>query len=131
MKKLIKILYAEDEPDIREIAKVSLEEIGGFIVYYCCTGAEVLEAVKQFQPDLLLLDVMMPDMDGPTALKKLREPPNCIDIPAIFMTAKIQSNEMCEYKDMGVLTVISKPFDPIKLPDMIKIAWEKHHERCE
>jgi len=121
------ILYAEDEGDIREIAQIALEDIGGFSVTYCTNGKAVLEAAKDLKPDLLLLDVMMPDMDGPTTLKELRKLPGYLTIPAIFMTAKIQTNEIEEYKASGAIDVIPKPFDPMTLAETIKKAWEKYH----
>lgn len=123
---MIKILYAEDEEDIRTIAKIALEDIGGFTVKYCKNGKEALEAIDEFQPDLLLLDVMMPEMDGPTTLEKLRDKPQFKNIPAIFMTAKIQPNEIIHYQGMGVVDVITKPFDPMKLADSIRITWDKY-----
>jgi len=122
---MIKILYAEDEEDIRAIAKIALEEIGGFTVKYCQNGNETLQAIDEFQPDLLLLDVMMPGMDGPATLKKLREKPKYKNIPAIFMTAKIQPNELMQYQEMNVLDVIAKPFDPMKLSEIIRSAWDR------
>src|SRR5580704_369256 len=94
---LNKILYAEDESDIREIAKIDLEDIGGFSVKYCANGNEVMETAKNFKPDLLLLDVMMPEMDGPMTLQEIRKLPGFDAIPAVFMTAKIQPNEIDHY----------------------------------
>ncbi|KTD46949.1 two-component response regulator [Legionella rubrilucens] len=124
-KTLNTILYAEDESDIREIAQIALEDLGGFEVIYCTNGFDVLKAAKETEPDLLLLDVMMPGMDGPTALSELRKMPGYVQIPAIFMTAKIQSEEIQHYMAMGALEVISKPFDPMTLADKIKSAWER------
>lgn len=121
------ILYAEDEDDIRDIAQIALEDLGGFSVTYCNNGRAVLEAAKKGVPDLLLLDVMMPEMDGPTTLRELRKMPNFLDIPAIFMTAKIQTNEIEEYKALGVVEVIPKPFDPVNLADIIKKAWNNRN----
>ena len=126
-KELKKILYAEDEDDIRAIAQIALEDIGGFKVKYCANGRKTLEEAKQFIPDLLLLDVMMPEMDGPTTLKELRKNPDFIEVPAIFMTAKIQTNEVEEYKAIGVIDVIAKPFDPMTLAASIKNAWLKYN----
>jgi two-component system OmpR family response regulator len=120
------ILYAEDESDIREIAKIALEDIGGFTVHYCANGKEVLEAAKSFKPDLLLLDVMMPEMDGPVTLQEIRKLPGFENIPVVFMTAKIQSNEIAQYKSLGALEVISKPFDPMMLATLLRDIWEKH-----
>lgn len=121
---LNKILYAEDEPDIRSIAQIALEDIGGFSVKYCSTGLEILAAARIFHPDLVLLDVMMPVMDGPTTLNELRKIPGLADIPAVFITAKIQSGEIAEYKSMGVLSVITKPFDPMTLADTLRTIWQ-------
>lgn len=125
-KQLKKVLYAEDESDIRAIAQIALEDIGGFTVKYCKNGCEVLESVKNFSPDLLLLDVMMPEIDGPTVLCELRKIPEFATTPIIFITAKIQSNEIAEYMTMGAIDVISKPFDPMLLAEKIKRAWDKY-----
>ncbi|MHB1946897.1 MAG: response regulator [Gammaproteobacteria bacterium] len=126
-KSLSKIAYAEDEDDIRAVVQIALEDIGGFAVKYFSTGRQLLEMDKEFKPDLLLLDVMMPEMDGPAALKELRKREEFANIPAIFMTAKIQPGELEEYKKMGVLGVISKPFDPMTLADDIKKIWNKYY----
>lgn len=122
------ILYAEDESDIQAIAQIALEDIGGFTVRYCMNGCEALEAAKTFKPDLLLLDVMMPELDGPSTLLKLREMEGFSKIPVIFMTAKIQANEVDEYLSMGAIEVIAKPFDPMTLAQSIQKAWTKYHE---
>ncbi|MCE0722439.1 MULTISPECIES: response regulator [Legionella] len=126
-KELKKILYAEDEADIRAIAQIALEDIGGFTVKYCSNGKKILEAAKEYIPDLLLLDVMMPEMDGPTTLRELRKNPDFIKIPVIFMTAKIQIKEIEEYKAIGAIDVIKKPFDPLTLATSIKNAWLKYN----
>lgn len=121
------IIHAEDEADIRAIAQIALEDIGSFTVQYCSNGYEVLEAVKEFEPDLFLLDVMMPKMDGPTALRELRKMPQFVHTPAIFMTAKIQASEIEEYKAIGAIDVINKPFDPMSLADDIQKRWDQCH----
>ncbi len=120
---LTKILYVEDEPDIQTIARLALETVGGFIVEVCSSGLEALERVGDFDPDLILLDVMMPDMDGPAALRALRELDAHAHIPVIFITAKVQSQEIEEYKAMGAMDVIAKPFDPMTLPQTVKDIW--------
>lgn len=130
-KPLRKILYAEDEPDIREIAKIALEDIGGFSVVFCTNGSDVLVQAKNMHPDLLLLDVMMPEMDGPTTLKELRKLPKFDSLPTIFMTAKIQPDEIAKYKAMGVLDVITKPFDPMTLAENLNKIWERYNELCQ
>ncbi len=119
-----KILYVEDEPDIQTIARIALENIGGFSVRICSSGPEALAAVTDFKPDCILLDVMMPGMDGPTVLKALRQIPGCEAIPVIFMTAKVQSSEVAQYKALGALDVIPKPFDPMTLAAKIRQMLE-------
>ena len=128
-RQLMNILYAEDEADIRAIAQIALEDIGLFSVRFCVNGREALEALNDYTPDLILLDVMMPEMDGPTALNELRKIDACIDIPAMFMTAKIQANEVEEYKALGAIEVIAKPFDPMTLAETIKNSWLKYYEQ--
>lgn len=117
---LNRILYVEDEPDIQMIAKVALETIGGFTVHTCSSGNEALGAASAFAPDCILLDVMMPGMDGPSTLKALRTLPACAGVPVIFMTAKVQPAEVTHYKSLGALDVIAKPFDPMTLADTIR-----------
>ena len=114
----IKILYVEDEPDIRMVAEFALEG-EDFELLPCASGLEALEKAMAFQPDLLLLDVMMPGMDGPTTLAQLREQPNTSQTPVIFMTAKVQPREVAEYRAMGAIGVITKPFDAMGLAEEI------------
>ncbi len=125
--KLKKILYAEDEEDIRAIAQIALEDIGGFAVKYCANGQDALSAAQTFLPDLILLDVMMPFKDGPTTLQELRQLKDFSSIPAVFMTAKIQAQEIEEYKKMGVVDVIAKPFDPMELANELNKIWIQCH----
>ena len=121
---LKKILYAEDEPDIRAVAQLSLEAVGGFEVELCDSGEAALAAVGTFNPDLILLDVMMPGMDGPTTLLKLREIPQFAITPVAFFTAKAMPSEVERFKGMGALGVISKPFDPMDLPNQVNAIWD-------
>ncbi len=124
MTTLERILYVEDEPDIREIARLALEMVGGFNVRLCASGDEALKAIAGFQPQLILLDVMMPGMDGPTTLQAIRQQPEYAQIPAIFMTAKVQPQEIEEYKALGALDAIAKPFDPMALAEQIRTLWQ-------
>ena len=126
MSELNKIMYVEDQPDIQMVAKVALEAVGGFEVLICSGGEEALEKVINFKPDLILLDVMMPGMDGPTTKLELGKIPETSATPVIFMTAKIQPTEVAEYKEMGALDVIPKPFDPMTLSDQIRDIWTHH-----
>jgi len=125
MAELKKILYVEDEPDIQMIARVALENVGGFELCVCSSGAEALEKAAEFGPDLLLLDVMMPGMDGPTTLTELRKIPQLASTPVMFMTAKVQPQEVEYLKSLNVADVIAKPFDPMALANSIHDSWAK------
>jgi two-component system, OmpR family, response regulator len=124
---LQKILYVEDEPDIQAVAKVALEMVGGFTLKICSSGQEALESAEDFLPDLILLDVMMPGMDGLTTMRKLRDLPGMAAVPVVFMTAKVQPNEIQEYLAQGAKGVIAKPFDPMKLGEEVQAIWEQGH----
>ena len=125
--KLTHILYVEDEPDIQMVARLALESLGGFTLEVCSTGSEALEKIAAFRPQLILLDVMMPGMDGPTTLSKLRELPDFAATPVVFMTAKVQPREVAGYKQLGAVDVIPKPFDPMKLASTVQEIWERCH----
>lgn len=120
---LKKILYVEDVNSIATVAVMVLEDLGGFEVQHFLSGQEALDALPGFAPQLVLLDVMMPGMDGPEALRQIRQMPEGRDIPAIFMTAKAQMHEQDEYIAMGALGVIVKPFEPISLSQTIREMW--------
>ena len=122
-----KILIAEDEDDIRAITEMSLEEINDLKITACTSGKEAIEKAAEAKPDLILLDVMMPEMDGPTTLKELRKIEATGSVPVIFMTAKVQPDELEEYRDLGAIDIIKKPFDPLTLADKLKEIWEKHY----
>ncbi len=124
-KVLQKIMLVEDEPDIQEVARLSLESFGNFTVHICGSGKDAIAQAPTIMPDLIMLDVMMPGMDGLTTLKLLRENPQLNNIPVIFMTAKAQANEMKHYIDSGAIGAISKPFDPVKLVAEINEIWHK------
>lgn len=114
------MLLVDDEPDIRTIGQLSLARVGGWQVHAASSGAEALEALPRFLPDVVLLDVMMPGMDGPTTLARLRELPEGARLPILFMTAKVQRQEVERYLALGAAGVISKPFDPLTLPDEVR-----------
>jgi CheY-like chemotaxis protein len=120
---LTRILYVDDDEDIRTVALFTLEMVGGFDVAGCGSGQEALARAAEFAPQLLLLDVMMPDMDGPAVLSALRLQPATADTPAIFMTAKVQPAEVARYRALGAIDVIAKPFDPMALPTTIRTIW--------
>jgi len=124
MSTLQRILCVEDEPDIQAIAKLALEMVGGFTVKVCSSGEEALREAPAFEPDLILLDVMMPGMDGPATLMALRNQPSLATVPVVFMTAKVQPAEIAHYKSLGARDVIAKPFDPMTLATQVKTIWE-------
>ena len=124
---LNRILYVEDEPDIQAVAKIALEAIGGFTLEVCACGADALARGAAFSPDLILMDVMMPGMDGPTTLQELRKIPSLQTTPAIFMTAKVHPSEIDELKQSGAVDVIPKPFDPLTLAEKINAIWSTCH----
>ena len=124
-KSLGKILCAEDEADIQTVAKMALETVGGFTVEMCSSGEEAIEKAPSFSPDLIMLDVMMPGMDGLATFRAVRALPASQETPIIFMTAKSQAHEVAQLLELGALGVISKPFDPIDLSRQVTELWEK------
>lgn len=125
-KSLSHILYVEDDSDIQAVAQIALEVVGGYVLKTCSSGAEAIAAIQGgFVPDLLLLDVMMPNMDGPSTLAELRQLVPTLTTPVIFMTAKVQASEQEFYFTLGAIGVIAKPFDPMLLSVQIKELWEK------
>ena len=127
MSELKRILHVEDDPSIQAITKLALEAIGGFEVLSCGSGNEALDPVQDFAPDFILLDVMMPGMDGPQTLKQLTEMIDLSRIPVAFMTAKVQVQEVELYRQLGASDVIFKPFDPMQLAAQVRQIWDLHH----
>lgn len=123
MGQLRKIMHIEDDEDIREIAKLALEVVGGFEVEQCEDGQHALGCAAQSGADLFVIDVMMPGLSGPETLAQLRRIPECAKTPAIFVTAKAQAGEIRELQALDVAGVITKPFDPVTLPDQIRSIW--------
>jgi CheY-like chemotaxis protein len=115
-----KILLVDDEADIRLVAEISLSNLGGWQVIQAASGPEAVALAAREKPDLILLDVMMPGMDGPATLEKLREVEDDRATPVIFMTAKVQKAEIDRLLGLGVRGLIPKPFDPMTLPDEIR-----------
>ncbi len=124
---LKKILVAEDEPDIQSVIQIALEDIGEFTVKICNSGIEVLRDIEAFQPDIVLLDVMMPKMDGITTLAAIRQLKNQNHVPVIFVTAKNQTGEAAHFIELGAISVISKPFDPMTLSDQLHKIWRNYN----
>jgi two-component system, OmpR family, response regulator len=119
---LARILLVDDQRDIRSIVGLALGKIGGFKVKVCESGAEALAGAAAFAPDLLLLDLNMPEMDGVATLRALRAAG--LEAPAVFFTARIKPEELGRYQELGVLGVIPKPFDPLKLGAQLREMWK-------
>ena len=123
---LQKILYVEDDADIRKIVSMSLEMVGEYTVAACESCADALRVVDDFAPDLLLLDVMMPEVDGPSTLRQLRKRESAAHAPAVFITAKVQAGDIARYRQLGVLDVIVKPFDAMALSGRVGEIWQQY-----
>jgi two-component system alkaline phosphatase synthesis response regulator PhoP len=119
-----RILIVDDEAHIREIAAVSLELTGAWEIVTADCGAEALRVAANMKPDAILLDVMMPEMDGPTTFRLLQADPATHDIPVIFLTAKVQTADKRRFTELGVRTMIAKPFDPLSLGRQVAAALE-------
>lgn len=125
MATLQKILHVDDDEDIRTITRMSLELVGKFEVHQCDSGPQALREAPSFSPDLLLLDVMMPEMDGVETWQKLLEIPALAGTPTIFMTAKAEDSTSRSLLEAGAIAVVTKPFDPMQLATQLVNAWEK------
>jgi CheY-like chemotaxis protein len=121
-----RILIIDDEADIREVVELSLESVAGWEVVTANSGAQGLARAIEHQPDAILLDVMMPGMDGPTTFRELRSNPATAHIPVLLLTAKVQSTDQKRFADLGVEAVLFKPFDPLTLSEQIAgaLGWE-------
>lgn len=118
----MRVLYVDDEPDIREIARISLDLDEGMVVETAASGAEAVSKAADWRPDIILLDVMMPDLDGPSTLEILRSRGDTRDIPVAFITARVQAHEVDRLRALGASAVISKPFDPMLLAAQVRAA---------
>jgi CheY-like chemotaxis protein len=124
MTELKRVMCVEDDPDTRLILKFSLERLGGFSLCLCSDGFDALDKVESFQPQLVLLDVMMPKLSGPQTLKKLRTLEVMRGVPVVFLTAKAMRNEVEALLEHGSTGIIVKPFDPVTLPKDVLIYWQ-------
>ena len=122
---LREVLYVDDEPDIREIVQMALGLVPTLSVRAADSGIHALQSMREHKPDLVLLDVMMPNMDGPTTLQQMRATPELQSIPVIFMTAKAMPQEVARFRSLGAAAVIAKPFDPMLLAEHIFAVWEQ------
>lgn len=122
-RRLRRVLLVEDELDIQIVARLALQDIGRLEVEVCGSGIEALEIAPRFLPELILLDVMMPEPDGPKTLKALAKKPETASTPVVFVTAKAQNHEIDEYLALGAVDVIVKPFDPMTLAERLQKIW--------
>ena len=120
---LSRICYVEDDEDIQRIVRLSLERIGKMSVDIVADPAEAIERMIEFKPDLVILDWMMPRVDGPTLFRRMRERPETRDLPVVFITAKASPRELDELRALGAAGTISKPFSPKDLPDQLRAIW--------
>lgn len=120
-----RILVIDDEDDIREVAQLSLEMVGGWQVLTASSGPEGIEVASQEKPDAILLDVMMPELDGPSTFKKLQDNPDTASIPVILLTAKVLSADRQRFAELGVTAIVAKPFDPMNLATQVAelLGW--------
>ncbi len=120
---LNRIFYAEDDEDIQRIVRMSLERIGKMTVMIESDPLKAIEGIKEFKPELVMLDWMMPGMDGPTLLKTMREIPETAGYPVVFITAKATQKDHAELLALGAAGIVSKPFSPKDLPDQLRAIW--------
>jgi len=121
-----KILIIDDENDIREVAAMSMETVCGWSVVQAASGPDGIRVAQDQRPDAILLDVMMPDMDGSSTLQQLRSNTSTTAIPVIFLTAKVQDSDRKRFAEIGVNAVLAKPFDPMLLCNQIaeSLGWD-------
>lgn len=121
-----RILLVDDDQGIREVARTVLEMVGGYDVETAASGMEGLEKARTSPPDAIVLDVMMPGLDGPATFDLLQEQPETCNVPVILLTAKTQAADRSRFAEMGVAGMLSKPFDPMTLCDQIAaiLGWE-------
>lgn len=122
-KPLTSVFYVDDEPDIREVVEMALGLVPGLTVRTCPSGVQAIQELPLLQPDLVLLDVMMPGLDGPATLAQMRNDEILRNLPVIFMTAKALPQEVDRFMKLGAIGVISKPFDPMQLGQRVQELW--------
>ena len=126
---LTRVLCVEDDDDIRRILRLSLEKIGRMTVELVADPTQAMESMLASQPQLVMLDWMMPGIDGPALLRKMRENPATSGIPVVFVTAKASQRELAELRALGAAGAISKPFAPKDLPDQLRAIWNALQEK--
>ena len=122
---LNRICYVEDDEDIQRIVRMSLERIGKMTVEVVSDPTKAIDAIKAFKPDMVMLDWMMPAMDGPTLFRHMRKNPDTSGLPVVFITAKAAQRDLDELMTLGAVGTISKPFSPKDLPEQLRAIWKK------
>jgi CheY-like chemotaxis protein len=125
--KLQRIMLADDEPDILEISKIALETIGGYEVAVYTSGRALLAQLTEFEPDLIVVDVLMPDLTGPQVLEQIRRVPGYAETPVVYLTGVMQKEGEDDLRTTGPVDIILKPFDPMTLADHIDSIWREIH----
>ena len=123
-KPLNRICYVEDDPDIQRIVRLSLERVGKMTVEVVTDSTRAVEAMIAFKLDMVMLDWMMPVMDGPAVFRAMRERDETRNLPVVFITAKASKQELDELQAMGAAGTISKPFSPKDLPEQLRGIWK-------
>ncbi|MBI5273793.1 MAG: response regulator [Chlamydiales bacterium] len=126
LKPLRKILVVDDDPDILIICRYSLEMNPQYVVKSVSSGEQAVKEATEFQPDLILLDILMPIMDGPATVQALRKIPETMKTPIVFFTASVITNRQEQFLKMGVVDIIVKPFDPLILSSQLQVIWERY-----
>lgn len=122
---LERICYVEDDEDIQRIVRMSLERVGKMTVQIVTDPLVAIGAMTAFKPDLVMLDWMMPGMDGPTLFREMKKRPEVAALPVVFITAKAAQRDLEELKTLGAAGTISKPFSPKDLPEQLRAIWAK------
>ena len=122
---LSRICYVEDDEDIQRIVRMSLERLGKMTVQIVTDPLTAIGAMTAFKPDLVMLDWMMPGMDGPTLFREMKKRPEVAALPVVFITAKAAQRDLDELKRLGAAGTISKPFSPKDLPEQLRAIWSK------
>ena len=120
---LTRICYVEDDEDIQRIVRMSLERVGKMTVAVVSDPTQAIATINEFRPDLVMLDWMMPVMDGPTLFKQMKQRPETSSLPVVFITAKASQRDLDDLKQLGAAGTISKPFSPKELPDQLRAIW--------
>ena len=121
---LQRILLADDEPDILEISRIALETVGGYQVAVCESGSRFLELLEEFNPDLVIIDALMPDMNGLEVLAEMRRIEGFENTPAVFLTGLVLERDLRDLRASGAVDIVTKPFDPMRLPQRLQDIWQ-------